>query len=155
MENQKDKLRQVIEEHWRKELPKAVERKIILKTESDLINDIIGPRRAGKTFLMFSTIQALHGGGVENEATIYINFENRKLLPLTPDYFNDLIEVIHAKRLLEKHTKVYIFLDEVQRVEGWEKYIRSIYDEFKGLIKIFISGSTSRLTGSELSSVLR
>lgn len=154
MDNRKDKLRLVVEEYWRKEIPTAIERKIALKTESDLINDIIGPRRAGKTFLMFSTIQALLEGKVENEATIYINFENRKLLPLTPDYFNDLVEVIHARKLLEKHTKVYIFLDEVQRVEGWEKYIRSIYDEFKGRIKIFISGSTSRLTGSELSYLL-
>ncbi len=64
MENPKDKLRQVVEEYWRKELPKTVERKIILKTESDLINDIIAPRRGGKTFLMFSTIQALLEGGV-------------------------------------------------------------------------------------------
>jgi predicted AAA+ superfamily ATPase len=54
----------VVEEYWRNGLPKTVERKIILKTESDLINDIIGPRRAGKTFLMFSTIRALLEGGI-------------------------------------------------------------------------------------------
>ncbi|MCG7849188.1 MAG: ATP-binding protein [ANME-2 cluster archaeon] len=154
MENSKDKIRQVVEEYWRKEIPPSIERKIALKTESDHINDIIGPRRAGKTYLMFSTIRALLEEGLEKEATIYVNFENRKLLPLTLDYFNDLIELVHARRLLEKYETVYIFLDEVQRVRDWEKYVRSIYDEFKGHIKIFISGSTSRLTGSELSYLL-
>jgi predicted AAA+ superfamily ATPase len=92
---------------------------------------------------MYFTIKKLLDTGTEKEATIYINFENRKLLPLTPEYFNDIIDVIHAKRLFEKHTTVFIFLDEVQRIRDWEKYIRSIYDEFKGKIKIFISGSTS------------
>ena len=37
----------------------SIARKIALKTESDHINDIIGPRRAGKAYLMFSTIRAL------------------------------------------------------------------------------------------------
>ncbi len=57
------------------------------------------------------------------------------------------------KNLLQ-YGKLFIFLDEVQRIGEWEKYIRSIYDEFKGKIKIFISGSTSKLTSSELSFLL-
>ena len=154
MDNHKVKLRSIVEEYWRKELPDSKERVISLKIESDLINDIVGPRRAGKTYLMYFTIKKLLDTGTEKEATIYINFENRKLLPLTPEYFNDLMEVIHAKRLFEKYKTVFIFLDEVQRIGDWEKYIRSIYDEFKGKIKIFVSGSTSKLTGSELSYLL-
>lgn len=154
MSNRKDKLRTAVEEYWRKELPDSKEREIGLKIESDLINDIVGPRRAGKTYLMYFTLKKLLGTGIEKEAAIYINFENRKLLPLTPEYFNDLIEVIHAKRMFEKHKTIFIFLDEVQRIEDWEKYIRSIYDEFKGKIKIFVSGSTSKLTESELSYLL-
>ncbi|MCZ7397664.1 MAG: ATP-binding protein [Candidatus Methanoperedens sp.] len=143
-----------MEEYWRKEIPDSKDRVISLKIESDLINDIVGPRRAGKTYLMYFTIKKLLDTGIEKEATIYINFENRKMLPLTPEYFNDLINVIHAKSLFDKHKTIFIFLDEVQRIEDWEKYIRSIYDEFKGKLKIFISGSTSRLTESELSYLL-
>lgn len=103
---------------------------------------------------MFYTIKQLIDNGVPKESTIYINFENRKILPLTSEYFNDLIEIIYARRLFDKYNKIFIFLDEVQRIEGWEKYIRSIYDEFKGKIKIFVSGSTSKLTESEFSSLL-
>jgi predicted AAA+ superfamily ATPase len=154
MDYHKDKLTIIIEEYWRKELSDVNKREIILKFESDLINDIIGARRAGKTYLMFYTIKQLIDNGVPKESTIYINFENRKILPLTSDYFNDLIEIIYARRLFDKYNKIFIFLDEVQRIEGWEKYIRSIYDEFKGKIKIFVSGSTSKLTESEFSSLL-
>jgi len=157
MENRKERLRMVIEEYWRSErseLLKAKARDIKLKVESDLINDVIGPRRAGKTYLMFLTIKELLKSGVDKKATVYINFENRKLLPVTPEYFNYLIEFIYARRLLDEYEKIYVFLDEVQRVEGWEKYVRSIYDEFKGRIKMFVSGSTSKLTSSELSYLL-
>lgn len=154
MDNHKDKLRLVVEDYWRKDLPKTQEREACLNIENDLINDIIGPRRAGKTYLMYSIIGQILNSGIKKDATLYINFENRRLLPLTPDYFNDIIEIIHAKRLFQKHDKIYVFLDEVQRVDEWEKYVRSIYDEFKGQIKIFISGSTSKLTSSELGHLL-
>ena len=57
MENRKEKLRMVMEEYWRKELPEVKTRVTKLKPGSDLINDVIGPRRAGKTYLMFLTLK--------------------------------------------------------------------------------------------------
>ncbi|MEA1864762.1 MAG: AAA family ATPase [Euryarchaeota archaeon] len=153
MENRKERLRISIEEYWQRDLPRTMSREIEPILKSDLINDIIGPRRAGKTYLMFLTIKKLLSIGVDKKATIYLNFEDRRLLPSTPEYLNDLVEFIHARRLLD-HGKIFIFLDEIQRIEGWESYIRSIYDEFKGKIKIFVSGSTSKLTESELSHLL-
>ena len=80
--------------------------------------------------------------------------QNRKLFPLTEGYFNAIIELIYAKELLKKFKKIYLFLDEIQRINGWERFVRSIYDEFKGQLKIFISGSTSKLTRSTLSYLL-
>lgn len=153
VENRKERLRISIEEYWQRDLPEAIPREIELELDSDLINDVTGPRRAGKTYLMFLTIKKLLDSGIDKKATIYLNFEDRRLLPSTPEYLSDLIEFIHAKRLLD-HKRVFILLDEVQRIEGWESYIRSIYDEFKGKIKIFVSGSTSKLTKSELSHLL-
>jgi predicted AAA+ superfamily ATPase len=75
MKNYKDKLTEIIEEFWRKELPALKEREIKVDLETDLINDIIGVRRAGKSSLMLLTISKLG-----KEKSIYINFENRKLL---------------------------------------------------------------------------
>ncbi|MEA1907333.1 MAG: AAA family ATPase, partial [Euryarchaeota archaeon] len=131
MENRKERLRISIEEYWHRDLPRTMPREIEPILKSDLVNDIIGPRRAGKTYLMFLTINKLLKSGVDKKATIYLNFEDRRLLPSTPEYLGDLVEFIHAKRLLN-HERIFVFLDEIQRIEGWESYIRSIYDEFKG-----------------------
>ncbi|MFQ6089425.1 MAG: ATP-binding protein [Candidatus Methanofastidiosia archaeon] len=153
MENHKDKLRIYLEEQWQKSLPEVKEREIKLKIEGDLINDIIGPRRAGKTYLMFFNIKKLLKK-VERKAIIYINFESRRLFPLTTQYFNDLVEIIYEEDLLNRFKEIYLFLDEIQKIKELEKYLRSIYDEFKGKIKIFVSGSTSKLTKSKLSYLL-
>lgn len=149
MQNYKDKLIEVVEEYWKKDLPIPKERDVELDLKTDLINDVVGIRRSGKTYLMFLTVKKL-----DKEATIYLNFENRRLFPLTEKYFDALIEYIYAKELLKKFDKIYLFFDEVQRIKNWERYVRSFYDEFKGKIKIFVSGSTSKLTEPRLSYLL-
>jgi len=155
-------IREVIEEYWQNDLPQLKARDFDFSLiQNDLINDFVGVRRAGKTYLLFFIIQyLLKNKGIDKKSTLYINFENRKLYPLKKDHLNQLIEFIFAERLLEGFRKVYLFLDEVQNVPDWQKYLRSIYDEFKGRIKIFISGSNvsdleredaSLLTGRHLS----
>ncbi len=148
----KDKLRIYIEEERKKQAEGIRDRETKLKSETDLINDAIGCRRAGKTSLMKLEMKKLINK-IGKKSVIYINFENRKLYPLTHEYFNDLIQIIYEDGIL-KQSKVYLFLDEIQRVKDWEKYIRSIYDEFKGKIKIFISGSSSKLTKTKMSYLL-
>jgi predicted AAA+ superfamily ATPase len=149
-----EEITQVIREYWEKGLPQKLhEREIKLSLEKNFINDIIGPRRAGKTYLMFLTIKKLRER-LNKEATIYINFENRKLMPLKESYFNDIIKFIYAEELFEKYGTVYLFLDEVQRINGWERYIRSIHDEFKDKIRIFVSGSSANLLSKEYSKLL-
>jgi len=149
-----DEISQVIQEYWEKGIPKQLyEREIKLSLEKNFINDIVGPRRSGKTYLMFLTIKKLQET-VDREATIYINFENRKLLPLKESYFNSIIEFAYAEDLFKKYETIYLFLDEIQRIEGWERYVRSIYDEFKEKIKIFVSGSSANLLSKEYSKLL-
>jgi hypothetical protein len=153
MENPKiDLIREVVYRVWERGLPKAKERKKSLETETDLMNDIVGVRRSGKTYLMFLTMKELMKS-VDRRQVIYINFEDRRLLPLDEGYFDGIVEFIHSEELL-KPGKLYIFLDEVQRIEGWEKYVRSIYDEFKGRVKIFVSGSSQSLLSAEYAKLL-
>lgn len=148
-----DVLGRIIQEYWSKKLPETKKRDIELPLEKNFINDIVGPRRSGKTYLMYLTIKKILEK-TDNKATIYINFENRKLLPLRETYFNDLIEFIYAEKLIERYKVVYLFLDEVQRIDKWEQYVRSIYDEFKDTIKIFVSGSSANLLSKEYSKLL-
>ena len=148
-----DVLGKIIKEYWAKELPETKNRNIDISLEKNFINDIVGPRRSGKTYLMYLTIKKILKK-TDKKATIYINFENRKLLPLRETYFNDIIEFIYAENLIDKYKTVYLFLDEVQRIDKWEQYVRSIYDEFKDKIKIFVSGSSANLLSKEYSKLL-
>lgn len=148
-----NEITQTIREYWEKDLPQTKKRDIEISLEKKFINDIIGPRRAGKTYLMYLTIKKIREK-TDKKATIYINFENRKLIPLKDRYFNDIIEYIYAENLFEHHKTLYLFLDEVQRIDGWERYVRSIYDEFKDKIKIFVSGSSANLLSTEYSKLL-
>ncbi|UCF07826.1 MAG: ATP-binding protein [Thermoplasmata archaeon] len=143
------RIERVIRDYWQSELPEVKEREINPFINEQTITDIVGPRRAGKTYLMFSLIKRL-----PKKSTIYINFENRRLLPLKDEYFNDIVEFIFAEQILAKKKKVYLFLDEVQRIAGWERYVRSIYDEFKGKIKIFVSGSSANLLSKDYARLL-
>lgn len=144
-----ERLEKVIRGYWESKLPEVKERELNPHLKEGLITDIVGPRRAGKTYLMFSIIKNL-----PKKSTIYINFENRRLLPLKDEYFNDIVEYIYAEQLLKKNKKVYLFLDEVQRIAGWERSVRSIYDEFKGKLKIFVSGSSANLLSQDYAKLL-
>ena len=128
-------IKEIIYNYWDSELPKVIERDIKPELKTELIIDIVGVRRSGKTYLMFGLIKKITKR-TGKKATLYINFENRKLLPLTPNYFNQVIDFIYQEKLLEKYKKIYLFFDEIQRIKNWERFIRSIYDEFKGKIKI-------------------
>lgn len=149
-------IKEIIFEYWKNPLPELMPREFNFNLlELDFINDIVGIRRAGKTYLMFYILHYL----IEKEkrdkkSTIYLNFENRRLYPLKQDYFKQLMEFIFSERLLEKFSRLYLFFDEIQNLDGWEQYIRSIYDEFKGKIKIVISGSNEKLLQKEYSSLL-
>ena len=145
-----ERLLRVIREWQELELPQVKERDTEVPAGSDLVLDIVGPRRSGKTSLMFLMAKSSGPRG----ATLYINFENRKLLPLKEDLLNDVMEHIHGERLLEKHDCVYLFLDEVQQLPGWERYVRSIYDENRGKIRIRVSGSSSSLLSKEYAGLL-
>ena len=149
-------IKEIIYEYWASTLPSLKKRDFNFNLiELDLVNDIVGIRRAGKTYLMFYIVNhLLKTRRLDKKATIYINFENRRLYPLKKEYFNQIIEFVYAERLLDKFKKIYLFLDEIQNIEGWQHWIRSIYDDFKGRIKIFISGSNEKLLEKEYSMLL-
>lgn len=147
-----DKIRFAVQEWYEKRLPELRPRMIEIDRflKNDFIVDIIGVRRSGKTYLMFLFIDKLKRG----KNVIYLNFENRKLWPIERDILDDLLNYIYENRLMEEYERVYLFLDEIQRVPEWERFARNIYDEFKEKIKIFVSGSSSSIGGKETATLL-
>jgi len=117
--------------------------------ESDFIKVFIGIRRSGKTELMLSTINMLKENGVKDENIIYISLEDKKYYDIT-DY-HVLDETVYS--MAENATgRIYIFIDEIQQVNKWEK---SIIGYKKALdCDIYITGSNSKLLSTELSTLL-
>lgn len=108
-----------------------------------------GPRRAGKTTVCFQLIAALskkHGA----HSCLYVNFEEPSFIgSLTTGLIGELAER-HAEEF-GKPPK-YIFLDEVQNIPGWEKWVRSEVDA-KGM-KPIVTGSSAKLLSSEFATSL-
>ncbi|MCD6523046.1 MAG: ATP-binding protein [Candidatus Diapherotrites archaeon] len=108
---------------------------------------LVGPRRAGKSFLIYDIIKnKLH---LSDDDYLYINLEDPEIEPnirLIKDAVNTHIS-IYGKR------PGYIFLDEIQNMNGWERAISSIHEG--GRYKIVITGSNSRVTSKEIATSMR
>jgi uncharacterized protein len=112
-----------------------------------------GIRRCGKSTILLQLIRELYlKMGVPYKNTLYVNFEDPQLennLAAT-DLFDLLKEY---KNKIKPKGRIYLFLDEIQNIERWEKFCRTIYDQ-KENIKIFVTGSTSRTFNSDLTRLL-
>ncbi|MDO8609233.1 MAG: ATP-binding protein [bacterium] len=117
------------------------ERDINLKKyiESKQIVVISGVRRSGKSTL-------LKQFSLKVPPFYYINFDDERLINFTVQDFNTLI-IIWKKKFQSK----YIFIDEIQNINNWERFIRRIHDEG---YRLFITGSNAKLLSSELSTHL-
>lgn len=134
------------------EIPFLVERDFDYSLlESKSILSIVGVRRCGKTFLLYQIIKKI---SVPRQNIVYINFEDEILYPLNGDELSKLLEVYFELFDFDKKHKIYLLLDEIQNIPYWEKWVRRIYDTEKN-VKIIITGSTSKLASSEISSALR
>ena len=127
-----------------------IKRDIKIDLNSNKIIAIVGARRTGKTYVMFQCIKTLKENGVKIDNILYINFENERLIGLNAKDL-DLLLVAH-KELFSPDGKIYIFLDEIQVVENWDKWVRKIYDT--GKYYIILTGSSSELLSSEIATSL-
>ncbi len=110
---------------------------------------VIGPRRAGKTFVLYQSMKRLIESGRHLTEFIYLNFENEKLAELK---VSQLDLIITAYNELYEEKKPVFFLDEVQNIRGWERFVRRLNDE--GYL-VYISGSNSKLLSREIATALR
>lgn len=122
--------------------------KLILWKDHDIIKVITGIRRCGKSTLLMQFQDYLRDNGVMDEQIISINFEDLKFEALL-DY-RSLYEYVESKILPDK--KMYIFLDEIQKVSGFEKTVDSLY--IKENVDVYITGSNAYMLSSDLSTLL-
>jgi predicted AAA+ superfamily ATPase len=109
---------------------------------------ITGFRRSGKTYIVYEAIEKLLQE-YSKEEVIYLNFEDERI-PLQTETLTDLLPAIQAT--FGKKPK-YLFLDELQVIPNWGKWVRRILDSED--IQIFVTGSSSKMSSSELPTELR
>ena len=107
----------------------------------------VGIRRTGKSYMMYQQIKQLEADGVPMSQIVYVNFEDERLLEMTSDDLNTILEI--GLEISGTDVKPYLFLDEIQNVNGWEKFVRRIADM---KYRINITGSNSKMLSSEIAS---
>ncbi len=149
----KTKLKYVFVEWQERELPVFQRRHKSLLLHKPHVEDILGVRRCGKTYFMYQLISSLIKSGIPKTNIIYINLDDDRLLPLNGDELRLLVETYKEFYEISEKDKLYLFLDEIQNMPAWEKWIKSTYDRERN-IKIIISGSNASLLSSDLSTLL-
>jgi len=123
-------------------------RKFDVPVTKRFIISIIGPRRAGKTYSMYDII--LNKMNLADPSFLYANFEDLEMKNIKAEDVQSLIN-IHEEIYGKKPE--FLFLDEIQNIEKWEKLVFSLFE--KKQFFIFISGSSSKLLSKELATQLR
>ncbi|MCD6228208.1 MAG: ATP-binding protein [Candidatus Omnitrophica bacterium] len=139
---------------WKKDLNSGIEREDYLNRLKDFLTTshiivISGARRSGKSFIMRQLAKALIKEETKDQILI-VNFEDPRFTNLNVSTLQKIYEVY--LEFLNPQGKPYLFLDEVQEVESWEKWVRTMHELNKA--KIIISGSNARLLSRELSTLL-
>lgn len=119
--------------------------------DKDIIKVLTGIRRSGKSVMLKLIMEELKQNGIDEKQFININFENLINRELTTA---DKLHKYIFKRASEIKKKCYIFLDEIQEVKDWEKYINSLRVNEEYSFDIYITGSNAKLLSGELSTYL-
>ena len=117
------------------------------RDRTDVVKVIIGMRRSGKTVLMRQFIRELKDSGIPDDRVVYMNFESRDWERVST--YSDLLDYISS---LGIEGRIYVFLDEIQRVQSWERAVNSLQVDFDA--DVYITGSNAYLLSSDLSTYI-
>lgn len=126
-------------------------KQIVPFIDKDVIKVLTGIRRSGKSVMLKLLMEELKNRGINENQFIYINFENLKYRNLKN--YERLYDFI-LNKVDDKYKIYYIFLDEIQEVEEWERCVNSLRVDEDFNFDIYITGSNAKLLSGELSTYL-
>lgn len=140
---------------WEKELDSGFDRDAYLDVLKEILPNqqikiITGARRSGKSFIMRQMAKHLIRNGTDKKNILIVNFEDPRFVELNTDVLGQIFDVYAEAQSPEG--KIYIFLDEIQEVPRWEKWVRMTQELDKA--NITISGSNAHVLSKELATVL-
>ncbi len=143
----KENIKREIVKFHEKKFSKIFDRELKVKSLRGKATSIIGPRRAGKTFYLYSLVN-------KNEINkfIYLDFESPLLYNFSLSDFPKIIDAYFELYPENLHSEVTLLLDEIQNVNGWERGVRYLLSEG---FKVYVTGSSSKLLAKEIATSLR
>ena len=142
---------------WEKDIDSGIRREIYIKKLFPYIGrkEIIvlkGIRRSGKSTIVKQLISELIKTGIDEKQILYLNLEDYGFADnLSIELFDEVLE--SYKDYSKNKKKTYFFIDEVQKIPSWEKWVRTKYDLGEN-IKFVLTGSSASLLSKELSTLL-
>src|SRR3990170_8379154 len=117
------------------------------------VHAVIGMRRAGKTTFLRQLVDERREAG-RAERAVYLSFDDDRLGGLELEQLGFLLEEYYRRHpALRGRETVHWFLDEIQLVPGWERFVRRVLDSEKA--EIAVSGSSARMLSREVHTALR
>ena len=117
------------------------------------VHAVIGMRRAGKTTFLHQLL-AQQRRLLAPERALYLSFDDDRLAGLGADQLSLLLEEYYRRYPeLRGRETVHWFLDEIQLMPGWERFVRRVMDSEK--VQIVVSGSSARMLSREVHTSLR
>jgi predicted AAA+ superfamily ATPase len=122
--------------------------KIMAYADAPFVKILSGVRRCGKSTLLMMIVEELKRRRVPDEKILYYNFDSMQYDEIKTARL--LYEAVKAR--IAPGGKTYLFLDEIQEVQSWEKAVNSFMTDFD--VDIYVTGSNSRMMSSEISTYL-
>ena len=140
---------------WDREMKTGIPREDYLSgflrfLKTGKIISVVGVRRSGKSTLLKQMAECLIKEGTSQNDILIVNFEEPQFENTDWSFLNKIYQAY--LEIIKPEGKSFLFLDEIQNVQKWEKFVRSINE--KNQAHIVVSGSSSKLLSEELASVL-
>lgn len=118
-----------------------------------LVKVLVGQRRVGKSYILRQLAMQLIESGVDKKNIFFLNKEFSDF-----DFvktYTDLDELVKLYRQqIKPQGRIYLFIDEIQNIKGWEHIINSYSQDYVDEYEVFISGSNSKMLSGELATLL-
>ena len=122
--------------------------KIMAYTDTPFVKVLTGIRRCGKSTILKMIMEKLQNErGISADQIVSMRFDSMEYEDMTA---KQMFADVKAK--LSENKKTYLFLDEVQEIEGWEKVVNSLASDYD--VDLYVTGSNSRMMSSEISTYL-
>lgn len=148
-----EQLERLIGEFRERPLPDVTPRQVGLPAAGSMASVVVGMRRSGKTYLLFQEMRRLLASGVDRSRILYANFEDDRLHPLAPDVLDRVLETFYRLSPAARTDGAYLFLDEIQVVEGWARFARRVLDTEDA--RLYVTGSSSKMLSTEVATEFR